>query len=460
VSYNKRYAENKRNGRLRVAKIRHYRKVGLMIFFGVAAVAVGGVIYSNLSFVRVNRAILEGKRSCMVSDYKAAIDAYSKALELDSGSVTAYSDMANAYLDADDLESAKKVLYEGWEHTDNTALLSNYRAVILNEAVAVMNDKRTSVNTVSSILDVLEQDSSNKDAIELLYQSYPRLCNIAAKDEGSIFRTKLSLDDKSTENACSFAEYEKTVMRMIAVYEASPDKRLKEAIVEYLIPWENSFELDMSDVDLYIKLIEKAQSVVGDTNEEVESMKACLVNSKDVLGIFSDIFVQLDVGNVDELRDFIVSEEYIKLRDIFLNKEETPQENTVYVPISREGIILNRNDGVWSYRFLDFEENPTTAGVITIWANFFEDDGVQRNAVSYEPAAINKDLYPHTKYSVTYLRSYITSGGSTKVAKMNYRLETTIEYKDGTVEERIVGDWGGDNEWEMDIDTIESRIKA
>ena len=123
-------------------------------------------------------------------------------------------------------------------------------------------------------------------------------------------------------------------------------------------------------------------------------------------------------------------------------------------------MILNRKDGKWSYRFLDFEENPETAGVITLWANFFEDDGVQRNSISYEPGAIGGQLYPHTKYDVTYLKSYITSGKSTKTIKMNYRLETTITSEDGSTINSIIGDWGGENEWEMDIDTIESRIRA
>ena len=135
-------------------------------------------------------------------------------------------------------------------------------------------------------------------------------------------------------------------------------------------------------------------------------------------------------------------------------------ENTTYIPICREAIILNNNEGKWSYRFLDFEENPTTAGVITMWANYFEDDGIQRNSISYEPASIEDNYYPHTKYSVTYLYSYITSGRSTKVAKLNYRLSTSVFLQDGEAEETIVGDWGGPDEWTMDIDTIESRIRA
>ena len=225
------------------------------------------------------------------------------------------------------------------------------------------------------------------------------------------------------------------------------------------MPNSSSFTLDISNVSDYINLIDSVTAVVG-SNDEVDSFRACLTNSQEVLAVFDDIFGQLDIGNVDELRSFVVSDEYIAIRDVFLNDEDTPLENTTYVPISREAIILNKSDEGWSYRFLDFEENPSTKGVITIWGNYFVDDGVQRASISYEPESIEDNPFPHTQYSVTYLYSYITKGSSTKVAQMNYRLDTTITYQDGTINETIVGDWGGSNEWTMDIDTIESRIRA
>ena len=43
---------------------------------------------------------------------------------------------------------------------------------------------------------------------------------------------------------------------------------------------------------------------------------------------------------------------------------------------------------------------------------------------------------------------------------MNYRLETSITMQDGSKEETIISDWGGPDEATMDIDTIESRIRA
>ena len=195
-------------------------------------------------------------------------------------------------------------------------------------------------------------------------------------------------------------------------------------------------------------------------NDKLDSFVECINNAAGVQALFSNIFEQLDVGNVDELRSFIVTDEYVNYRNIFLNNEYTPQENTTYITVSREAMIFNCNEDKWTYRFLNFEENPSTAGVITVWANFFEDDGVQRNSISYEPASVGGNMYPHTKYSVTYLKSYITKGSSTKVAQLNYRLSTVVTAEDGSSTESIVGDWGGENEWVMDIDTIESLYHA
>ena len=449
-------------------KLKKHKKKRLdvrMIAIITGAVLVVGAsgygIYSHLPFVKVNKAIAEGDRYTQDADYEAAIDSYETAIKIDKHSVTAYSNMAGAYLSIDDCESAKKILYDGWQNTDNESLLDNYYAVILNEAVDAMNSNKADMNTVLSILSVLSTDNSNKDAVELLDAAYSRVFSgTYSYNVDALFRSDCatySVEDGSA--VFSFAEYDSFVKDLVTVYENAPSDELKEVILKYATPGDISFTLNCSDISAYEELLESVESKVG-SSDSIASMKNCLLDAQKVQGIFSDIFEQLDVGNVDELRDFVVSEQYINLRDIFLNKQETPQENTTYVAISREAIILNNSDGKWSYRFLNFEENPTTKGVITLWANFFEDDGVQRNSISYEPASIEDNYFPHTKYDVTYLYSYITSGRSTKVAKMNYRLSTTVTLENEEVIETVVGDWGGPNEWTMDIDTIESRIRA
>ncbi len=444
--------KNKRNIRHKRAYRIDFRKLAVIGIATIVAVVCGYAVYSHLPFVKVNKAIAAGNRYSEKAEYDAAISSYSEAIEIDSGSVAAYSNMASAYLSIDDSESAKKVLYDGWQNTESQALLSNYLTVIMNDAVNTINKGQGNIDTILSIVNVLEQDATNTDAVELLNAAYDRCFSVYADDVNALFRN-------TDPEGCNYSKYSDMLVRLTSVYEANPSEELKALLLKYAVPASDSFTMNYEDAIAYETVLANIESSVGSSNE-ISSMRACISDAQNVQGVFAGIFAQLDVGNVDELRDFVVSEEYVNLRNIFLNNEETPQENTTYVAISREAIILNRNDGQFSYRFLDFEENPETAGVITLWANYFEDDGVQRNSISYEPGAIDGNLYPHTKYTVTYLKSYTNSGSNTKVAKMNYRLSTAITDESGKTTETIVGDWGGTDEYEMDIKTIESRIRA
>ncbi len=436
-----------------------YRRIIIVACAFVLAFCIGYLIYSHLPVVKLNKAIAAGDKSVQNADYEAAINSYLEAIEISKDSVKAYSNLAGAYLSIDDSSSAKEALLSGYENTGSEALLHNYHSVILNEAVASINSDTASMDTIKSVVSVLSEDAGNEDALNILNSAYLRVFDSAyAYDTNALFRASYVAEDAKGETF-SYTEYEALVRKLMDIYEANPTDALKDVVLLYVTPAISSFTLNTEDVDSYIGLIDEVASKVG-TSDEIASFKECLDNSVEVQAIFADIFTQLDVGNVDELRDFVVSDEYLAIRDIFLKGEYSPQENTTYVPVSREAIILNYTDDKWSYRFLDFSENPTTAGVITIWANFFEDGGIQRNAISYEPAAIDGNLYPHTEYTVTYLNSYITSGSSTKVIRMNYRLDTTVTSENGEINEIIVSDWGGPDELTMDIDKIESRIKA
>jgi tetratricopeptide (TPR) repeat protein len=435
----------------------NYRKLGVAVGAAALVVVLGLVIYNHLPFVKVNKAIAAGNKLTESADYEAAIRSYEKAIKIDPKSVAAYSNLAGAYISLGDNEAAKNTLHDGYELTGNELLLRDYHTLKLNEAVGEMNDSATDLSTVETIVSVLEDNADNNDALGLLEAAYDRCFNDSYNyDVNALFRgANCTLEGKRA----SFSEYSELVGRMLAIYEKAPSEQLGSLIIKYAVPASESFTINTEDAAAYKELLERVKATAG-SDAVMDSVISCIENSESVQEIFADIFVQLDVGNVDELRDFVVSDKYLALRDIFLNDQETPQENTTYVSISREAIILNRNEDGFSYRFLSFDEYPETQGVITLWANYFEDDGIQRSSISYEPAAVNGEYFPHTKYSVTYLYSYITSGKSTKVAKMNYRLETNITYEDGSTNATVVGDWGGSNEWVMDIDTIESRIRA
>ena len=146
-------------------------KLRTCIILGVAtvvAVVAGYTVYNHLPVVQVNKAIAAGDKFTQDSDYESAIESYNEAIQIDSHSVTAYSNMAGAYLSIDDAESAKEVLYAGWENTENSGLLDNYHTVILNEAIDAMNSKTANMNTALAILSVLKDNNTNSDAIELM----------------------------------------------------------------------------------------------------------------------------------------------------------------------------------------------------------------------------------------------------------------------------------------------------
>ncbi len=355
--------KNKRNIRHKRAYRIDFRKLAVIGIATIVAVVCGYAVYSHLPFVKVNKAIAAGNRYSEKAEYDAAISSYSEAIEIDSGSVAAYSNMASAYLSIDDSESAKKVLYDGWQNTESQALLSNYLTVIMNDAVNTINKGQGNIDTILSIVNVLEQDATNTDAVELLNAAYDRCFSVYADDVNALFRN-------TDPEGCNYSKYSDMLVRLTSVYEANPSEELKALLLKYAVPASDSFTMNYDDAIAYETVLANIESSVGSSNE-ISSMRACISDAQNVQGIFAGIFAQLDVGNVDELRDFVVSEEYVNLRNIFLNNEETPQENTTYVAISREAIILNRNDGQFSYRFLDFEENPETAGFITLWANYF-----------------------------------------------------------------------------------------
>ncbi len=425
------------------------------------AIVLAVITFFNLPSTKVGRAIAAGDKYAKEENYQSAIESYAKALEIDQTSVTAYSNMAGAYLSISDSVKAKEILKEGWQNTQDESLLNTYHTIILDEAAAKIDSNTADLNTAGDILSVLVEDSDNAAALGMLDGACSGIFeNSYSYSPDALFRSDAST--YSSENgSCVFSydQYEAYLKELLSVYEASPSDELKKIIIKYANPGLDSFTIKYDDATRYNDLINEISAKVG-TDDSLSSLNECLTNAKEVQATFAEIFVQLDVGNVDELRDFVVSDEYLALRDIFLHNEYTPQENTTYVPISREAMVLNNKDGKWSYRFLDFDENPETKGVITLWANFFEDNGVQRCAISYEPESVNGNYYPHTEYTVTYLKSYITEGNSTRVPRMNFRLSTVITNEGGEPEETVVGDWGGPNQWIMDLDAIEARIRA
>ncbi|MCR4901840.1 MAG: tetratricopeptide repeat protein [Butyrivibrio sp.] len=422
-------------------------ELGLVVF-GLFGSVIGGVIlYNQLPGVKASKAVAAGNEYKESAEYQQAIESYENAIEIDASNLEAYSNMAGAYLSLEDTESAKTVLYSGWENTQSEALLNNYYAVVLNEAVKKINAGEGDMETVASMINVLSMDPDNADALELVSSAYSYA--FGSTDDSGNNLTFWESDD-------AFDTYDKAMVSLMDTYEENPSDELSAIITKYLVPASDSVYFKYEDAAEYTLLLERAASL-GLSTAESDSLEACFGDASGVLSVFEGIFSEVDSGNIEALREFVVSEDYITLRDAFLNNEETILQNTTYVPVSREGLVLERTDGTWTYRFMSFDENPSTQGVLTLWANFLEDDGIQRNAISYEPAGDDSGYYPHTNYTVTYLYSNVTING-TLTPKMNYRLSTEIFTSESESEETIVVDWGGDNESTMDTETIGKKM--
>ena len=107
---------------------------------------------------------------------------------------------------------------------------------------------------------------------------------------------------------------------------------------------------------------------------------------------------------------------------------------------------MHREEGRVTFLFPDQADYDNRYGIITVWGTKQEDDGVQRSAVSYEPAV--EDGADETEYTIEYLYSNVKINGA-YVPQMNFRFDTKVTTDEG-ITTNAIGDWGGEHEWEID----------
>ena len=140
-------------------------------------------------------------------------------------------------------------------------------------------------------------------------------------------------------------------------------------------------------------------------------------------------------------------EAYQKIRDGFIEENSGYWEGSVYIPVSREQMVLHREEGKVSFAFLGNEDYTNQQGIISVWGTHQEDDGVQRSVISYEPPE-EPGADSHTEYTIQYLYSNVKIDGQ-YVPQMNYRFDTKVTTSEG-ITTNAIGDWGGEHEWEID----------
>ncbi|MDE7333808.1 MAG: tetratricopeptide repeat protein [Lachnospiraceae bacterium] len=404
-------------------------------FLLLAAAAVSGIVVWNLTpGAKIAKRLKAADAFVQNRNYEEAIASCVEALEIDSKSVEAYRAMAGVYVTKEDWNSAEQILYKGWENTQDETLLQEYCVHLLNDAVADINGQNCTLETLGKCVAAMEQNPQGTDAYKLLDACYNHLF---AVEETTLFCSGES------DGVCGFEAYLDFMNRMLDIYAASPAQELKVEILKYAVPSNPVLWLDLKHLEDYRNLLVRAAAL--DDGGTLDNLTACLEKAAWAQSTFAEAFRIFESGEFEPVRDFMQSEDYISLRDQFIEGCVEYWEGKTYIPVSKDRMKLMNAEGKWSFSFADFGEYPEVSGVIKIWGTKQEDAGVQRICISYEPPCADGEYYPHTTYEFVYLYSNVKIGGQ-YVPQMNYRFETRIADPMGTTS-WLIGDWGGEHEW-------------
>lgn len=434
-----REAERARKREIRRKKVR-MQKIAIIVTMVLLMVGIGGSIIFCLPALKVSRKLSAGDKYTQNGDFAMAQTSYEEALQIEPTTVKAYWCLAQNDLEQNDSAAAKEILYTGWETTQDESLLYYYCTVILNEAVAELNDQVCNMETVEKIIQVLEKEPSNEDALSLLDTCYKRLF-IGSEENNTC--TLFYDADAQTDN-CQYEKYEQNVRRLFAVYQAQPSDALQERLINYL-------QFDMDEMQISAAHLESYRTLLNDVNQvtcdaEVTDLIACLDKAMEMKQFFAGMFSEFENGNFESAKDFILTDEYQALRDSFINSEAGYWSGSDFIPINKDNLVLHHGEDGYQFSFLDYNEYENTQGVITVWGNVQTDDGVQRTSISYEPASENGEYYPHTEYVIIYCYTNVGTAAE-HMPQMNFHFETRTTTEDGMATEAIF-DWGGEHEWE------------
>lgn len=424
---------------------RHKRRRRVVLIQKIAIALIGVVIlvggavtiWNMLPGIKVARQLNAASAYVGTQAYDEAIASCQEALEIDSMSVEAYKAMAGAYLSKEDRETAEQVLYQGWENTQDESLLHEYCVYLLNDAVADINAGNCTFETWEKSILAVETDPENADGYKLLDACYGRLF---MDEAAGLFCGGTS------DGTCYFDRYVELMDRMLKIYEDTQKEEMRTEILKFAKPKVDAMSMEVRHLVEYRDFLNRVTALGSE--EDLQRLLACADQAITAQDIFESAFAIFESGEFEPIKDFMQSEDYLSVRNQFMDGSMEYWDGKTYIPVSRERIEFSRIDGSWWFGFADFDECPETAGVIKIWSGKQEDAGVQRICISYEPASENGEYYPHTTYEFVYLYSNVKIGGE-YVPQMNYRFETRVATPEGTISE-LIGDWGGEHEWEME----------
>lgn len=421
-------------------KVRRQKILLSVATLGIMVLAAAAIVLFMPS-MRLSRALAKGSEYVQAADYASAQQAYEEALDIDSASVKAYRGLAENYLAQKDAAAAESNLYLGWENTQDESLLNYYCTVVLNEAVAEINEKKVTLDTMDKCIQILEIDAANSDALSLADTGYQRFFSQMGEEACRIF------DDSTQEESCQYPAYEELVRRLLKIYETAQTPEVQALLQKYALADAEKTFVSVQHLDSYLALLQEVSQVTDDA--ETKQAIECLTKAKEEEAYFAEAFSQFEAGNYEYARELVSSDAYMQLRDSFIKEESGCWEGSIYIPVNQERLVLHRTEEGIRFYFPNDAEDENVKDLITVWGSKQEDDGVQRSVISYEPMTEEADDQ-HTEYTIQYLYSNVKIDGQ-YVPQMNYRFDTKVTNAQGeAIATTAIGDWGGEHEWEID----------
>ena len=436
----KRDLERAKKREARRKKVRRQKIFIVVSMVVIVAAVISAVVFTRPS-VKLSRVLSKGDKYSKQADYENAQIAYEEALQLDPMTVKAYRCMADNYLAQNRISEAEKILYAGWEETQDEGLLHYYCVELHNEAVAEVNQENYKLSTVDKFIQVLELEENNEDTMGALLTCYEHFFHVTEEEDTCL----MFFDEDVSQDTCSYEEYEQLLRRMLALYKANPSEGLKGVLARYAVIDMPYVWISIPHMDAYMTLLTDIDDSIHDSG--IAETLACLNRAKEVGDYFETAFTEFESGNYAYARELVIDEAYQQMRDCFIEENSGYWEGSIYIPVSREQLVLHREENQVRFYFPDADDYGNRYGIITVWGTKQEDDGVQRSAISYEPVEEN-GADSHIEYTVQYLYSNVKIGGQ-YVPQMNYRFDTKVTTEEG-ISTKAIGDWGGDHEWEID----------
>lgn len=411
------------------------------IFFLLAAAVAGGVFgYNQLPGVRVNRFLNEAQAYEEVKDYTNALASYEEALKIEAGTVKAYRYMANLYLDMEDYQAAEEILYKGISETQDEQIQETYLTVKYNESVKEINEGVCTFKTVERLLEILEDNGEKASVYDLLDTCYERLAGLT--DESGINPIMIS-----DEEGFGYAQYQTLVEKMLSLYQESGNEEMKHQLVHYAAICSENLAFTIQELTAYEKLVKQVEAVLG--SDELSDLENCLEKYAAVQNLFAPVLDEFEKGNFEVAREFLISDEYIAIRDAFIEESMEYWCGETYIPVSNIGAYLHYSEDGWGFSFMDEEKKPATQGYIKVWGFKWLDNGRQRTAITYVPASQSDEYFPLTEYCMMYWWSTPVNMELTvdTYARMNFRFEENIYTQEGKTT-KAINDWGGKYEYE------------